>query len=150
MVTQQMTRLPMEDLFSGDYTMGDSMSDLQLWSQLVAKCQKTDLTIMGLPTSPRTAKRAVNRDGVPHQVERHVRCRDRARRHSPPRALCTTMDERKLDGLQAFTGGKLKIKGNMTLAMLTLSSESADPLSTTQMIPCQQESQREPHQCQTC
>ena len=49
MVTQQMTRLPMDDLFSGDY----SMSDLQLWSQLVAKCQNTDLTIMGLPTSPR-------------------------------------------------------------------------------------------------
>ena len=53
MVTQQMTRLPIEDLFSGDYTMGDSMSDLQLWSQLVAKCQKTDLTMMELPTSPR-------------------------------------------------------------------------------------------------
>ena len=48
-------------------------------------------------------RRAVNRDGVPHQVERHVRCRDRARRHSPPRprALCTTMDERKLDGMRA-------------------------------------------------
>ena len=53
MVTQQMTRLPMEDLFSDDYTMGDSMSDLQLWSQLVAKCQNTDLTIIGMPTSPR-------------------------------------------------------------------------------------------------
>ena len=44
-------------------------------------------------------RRAVNRDGVSHQVERRVRCRDRARRHSPPRALCTTMDERKLDGM---------------------------------------------------
>ena len=53
MVSQQMTRLPVEDLFSGDYTMGDSMPDLQLWSQLVAKCQKTDLTIMWLPTSPK-------------------------------------------------------------------------------------------------
>ena len=30
-----------------------SMSELQLWSKLVAKCQNTDLTIMGLPTSPR-------------------------------------------------------------------------------------------------
>ena len=29
----------------------------------------------------------------------------------------------------------------MMLAMLTLSSESADPLRTTQMIPCHQESQ---------
>jgi len=27
--------------------IGDSMSDLQLWSQLVAKCQNTDLMIMG-------------------------------------------------------------------------------------------------------
>ena len=33
--------------------MGDSMSDLQLWSQLVAKCQNTNVTIMELPTSPR-------------------------------------------------------------------------------------------------
>ena len=53
MVTQQMTRLPIEDPFSGYYIMGDSMSDLQLWSQLVAKCQNTDLTIMVLATSPR-------------------------------------------------------------------------------------------------
>ena len=81
-------------------------------------------------------RRADNHDGVPQQIERHVRCPDRARRHSPPRALCTTMDERKLDGMQAFKGGKFEIKGNMMLAMLTLSSESADPLSTTQMIPC--------------
>ena len=87
------------------------MSDLQLWSQLVAKCQNTDLTIMGLPTSPRNRDTANEElsicDGVPHQVERHVRCRDRAQRHSPPRALCATMDERKLDGMQAFAGGKL-------------------------------------------
>ena len=53
MVTQQMSRLPFGDLFSGDYTMGDAMSDLQLWLQLVAKFQNTDLTMMGLPTSPR-------------------------------------------------------------------------------------------------
>ena len=52
----------MEELFSGDYTMGDSMSDLQLWSQLVAKCQNTDLTIMRLPTSPR------NRDTANEEV----------------------------------------------------------------------------------
>ena len=38
------------------------------------------------------------------------------------------MDERKLDGMQACMGVKLKIKGNMMLAMLTLSSESAGPL----------------------
>ena len=43
MVTQLMTRL----------LTGDSMSDLQLWSQLVTKCQNTDLTIMVLPTFPR-------------------------------------------------------------------------------------------------
>ena len=43
----------------------------------------------------------------------------------------------------------LKIKGNMMLAMLTWSSESADTLGTTQMIPCHQESQCETHQCQT-
>ena len=55
---QQIIRLPVEDLFSGDYTMGDSMSDLQLWSQLVAKCQKTNLTIMRLPTSPRNTDTA--------------------------------------------------------------------------------------------
>ena len=53
MVTQQMRRLPMEDLFSDDCTMDDSMSDLQLWSKLVAKCQNTDLTTIGMPTSPR-------------------------------------------------------------------------------------------------
>ena len=90
-------------------------------------------------------RRAVNLDGLPRQVERHVCCRDRARRYSQPNSLCTTIDERKLDGMQAFIGRKLKIKGNMMLAMLTLSSESL-----TQMIPCHQESQREPHQCQTC
>ena len=50
MVTQQMTRLLID---SGDYTMGDSMSDLQLWSQLVAKCQNANLTMVGLPTSSR-------------------------------------------------------------------------------------------------
>ena len=142
MVTLQVTRLPID---TGDYAMGDSMSDLQLWSQLVAKCQKTDLTIMVVANVSQEQghreRRAVIRDGV--------RCRDRARRHSPPRALCTTMDERKLDGMPAFTCGKLKIKGNMMLAMLTLSSESTDPLRT-QMIPCHEESQREPHECQTC
>ena len=46
---------------------------------------------------------------------------------------------------QAFMGGKLKIKGNVVFATLTLSAVSADPLSTTQMILCHQESQREPH-----
>ena len=153
MATQQMTRLPREDLFSGDYTMGDSMSDLQLWSQLVAKCQNTDMTTMGLPMSPSNRDTANEELSTVteyfHQVEQHVRCRDRARRHSPPRALCATMDERNLDGMQFFIGGKLKIKGNMMLAMLTLSSEFADPFSTTQMILCHQESQRESHQCQT-
>ena len=51
--------------------------------------------------------------------------------------------------MPAFMGGKLKIKGNMMLAMLTLSWESTDPLRT-QMIPSHQEMQRELHQCQTC
>ena len=66
MVTQQMTRLPID---SGDYTMGDSISDLQLWSQLVAKCQNADLTIMGFANVSQEhghhERRAVNRDGVP-------------------------------------------------------------------------------------
>ena len=113
------------------------MSDLQLWSQLVAKCQNTDLTIMGMPAFPKNRDTA--NDGAPHQVEQHVRCRDWARRHP----------EGKLDGIQAFMSGKLKIKGHMMLAMLTLSSEFADPLNTTEMILCHQESQRELHQCQT-
>ena len=51
-------------------------------------------------------RRAVNRDGVPHQVEPHVRCGHRARRHSPPRALCTTMDKGKLDGIAGLHGWK--------------------------------------------
>ena len=41
-----------------------------------------------------------------------------------PEHCATTMDGRKLDGMQAFTSGKLKINGNMMLAMLTLSAES--------------------------
>ena len=60
------------------------------------------------------------------------------------------MYEGKLDGMQAVLGGKLKIKGYILLAVLTLSSESAGPLRMTQMLPCHQESQREPHHCQTC
>ena len=44
------------------------MSDLQLWSQLVAKCQNTDLTIMGLPTSPR------NRDTVNEELSTMTEC----------------------------------------------------------------------------
>ena len=81
---------------AGDYTMGDSMSDLQLWSQLVAKCQNglDDNEVANVSQEQgHCERRGVKRDGVPHQVERHVRCRDRARRHSPSRALCTTMDE---------------------------------------------------------
>ena len=37
------------------------------------------------------------------------------------------MDEGKLDRMRAVMSGKLKIKGNMMLAMLTF----ADPLRTT-------------------
>ena len=106
-VTQQVTRLPTEDLFSGDYSMGDSMSDLQLWSQLVAKWSE---------------------GGLDDDWYANV---SQARRHSPPRALCVTMNERKLDGMQAFMSGNLKIKGNMMLAILTLSAEFAGPLRTT-------------------
>ena len=90
---------------------------------------------MGLPTSRR------NRDTANEELSTVT---EYLTKLNDMRAVETGLDDtrypehcaqprtgRKLDGMQVFVGGKLKIKGNMMLAMLTLSSESADPLRTT-------------------
>ena len=144
LVTQQMTRLPMEDLFSDDYIMGDSMSDLQLWSQLAAKCQNTDLTIIGMPTSPRN--RDIANEELSTMTEYLTKWNDMCAvetelydtRH--PEHCAHSWTRESLESSKSMA--------KMMFAMLTLSSESADPLFTTQMVLCHQESQREPHQCQ--
>ena len=87
--------------------------------------RNTDLTIMVLPTRPSSTTLATK--SIVHNHGRE-----------------------KVGWNASLHGWKVQIKGSMTLTMLTLSLESADPLSTTQMIPCHQESQRQPHQCQTC
>ena len=76
-----------------------------------SRAESVDVKDINLPEQGHRERRAVKRDGVPHQVERHVRCRDRARRHSPPRALCTTMDKGEVGWNAAFHGWKAQNQG---------------------------------------